>query len=89
MTSRYIAIDWGSTNLRAWLYQDGARIDSRKSTSGVTRLGGRSPEAVFSEVVAGWRETPTPVLDGRDGGQQRGLENCPVPAVPCSFCHFQ
>ncbi|MDK1153723.1 hypothetical protein QMT32_21530, partial [Cronobacter sakazakii] len=21
MTSRYIAIDWGSTNLRAWLYQ--------------------------------------------------------------------
>ncbi|WP_262350771.1 hypothetical protein, partial [Enterobacter mori] len=21
MTSRYIAIDWGSTNLRAWLYK--------------------------------------------------------------------
>ncbi len=21
MTSRYIAIDWGSTNLRAWLYR--------------------------------------------------------------------
>lgn len=21
MTARYIAIDWGSTNLRAWLYQ--------------------------------------------------------------------
>lgn len=23
MTARYIAIDWGSTNLRAWLYQGG------------------------------------------------------------------
>ena len=30
MTSRYIAIDWGSTNLRAWLYQ---AIGSRRHAS--------------------------------------------------------
>ncbi|WP_237765052.1 hypothetical protein, partial [Enterobacter bugandensis] len=28
MTSRYIAIDWGSTNLRAWLYQGDQCLES-------------------------------------------------------------
>ncbi|MBF3332632.1 2-dehydro-3-deoxygalactonokinase, partial [Leptospira borgpetersenii serovar Ballum] len=38
MTSRYIAIDWGSTNLRAWLYQAAQCLESRQSEAGVTRL---------------------------------------------------
>ena len=46
MTSRYIAIDWGSTNLRAWLYEGDECRDSRQSEAGVTRLGGRPPQAV-------------------------------------------
>ena len=45
MTSRYIAIDWGSTNLRAWLYQGEQCLESRQSEAGVTRLNGKSPEA--------------------------------------------
>jgi 2-dehydro-3-deoxygalactonokinase len=40
MTSRYIAIDWGSTNLRAWLYQGERCLESRQSEAGVTRLNG-------------------------------------------------
>ncbi len=43
MTARYIAIDWGSTNLRAWLYQGEECLESRQSEAGVTRLNGRSP----------------------------------------------
>ncbi len=46
MTARYIAIDWGSTNLRAWLYQGDHCLESRQSEAGVTRLNGRSPAAV-------------------------------------------
>ncbi|EIL44635.1 2-dehydro-3-deoxygalactonokinase, partial [Escherichia coli] len=38
MTARYIAIDWGSTNLRAWLYQGDYCLESRQSEAGVTRL---------------------------------------------------
>ena len=34
MTARYIAIDWGSTNLRAWLYQGDHCLDSRQSEAG-------------------------------------------------------
>ncbi len=29
MTARYIAIDWGSTNLRAWLYQGEECLESQ------------------------------------------------------------
>ena len=52
MISRYIAIDWGSTNLRAWLYQDGECLDSRQSASGITRLNGQTPQAVLNTVTA-------------------------------------
>ncbi|MDU7249688.1 MAG: 2-dehydro-3-deoxygalactonokinase [Klebsiella pneumoniae] len=51
MTARYIAIDWGSTNLRAWLYQGEECLESRQSEAGVTRLNGRSPAAVLAEIT--------------------------------------
>ena len=62
MTARYIAIDWGSTNLRAWLYQGDHCLESRQSEAGVTRLNGKSPAAVLAEVTTDWREENTPVV---------------------------
>ncbi len=62
MTARYIAIDWGSTNLRAWLYQGDHCLESRQSEAGVTRLNGKSPAAVLAEVTTDWREEKTPVV---------------------------
>ena len=62
MTSRYIAIDWGSTNLRAWLYQGEQCLESRQSEAGVTRLNGKSPAAVLAEVTQNWRDGTTPVV---------------------------
>ena len=62
MTARYIAIDWGSTNLRAWLYQGDHCLDCRQSEAGVTRLNGKSPAAVLAEVTTDWREENTPVV---------------------------
>ena len=61
MTARYIAIDWGSTNLRAWLYQGDHCLESRQSEAGVTRLNGKAPAAVLAEVTTDWREEKTPV----------------------------
>ena len=55
MTSRYIAIDWGSTNLRAWLYQGEQCLESRQSEAGVTRLNGKSPEAARAPRRWSWR----------------------------------
>ena len=85
MTSRYIAIDWGSTNLRAWLYQGERCLESRQSEAGVTRLNGHSPAAVFSEITAGWRDSATPVVMAGMVGSNVGWKAAPYLPVPVHF----
>ena len=55
MTSRYIAIDWGSTNLRAWLYQGEQCLESRQSEAGVTRVEGRALPVSSGAFHRRWR----------------------------------
>lgn len=85
MTSRYIAIDWGSTNLRAWLYQDDQCLESRQSAAGVTRLNGESPAAVFSEINRGWRDGATPAVLAGMVGSNVGWKVAPYLPVPVDF----
>ncbi|WP_332113631.1 2-dehydro-3-deoxygalactonokinase, partial [Escherichia coli] len=61
MTARYIAIDWGSTNLRAWLNQAHHCQDSRQKEAGVTRLNGKSPATEIAELTTDSPEEKTPV----------------------------
>lgn len=85
MTSRYIAVDWGSTNLRAWLYQDETCVDHRQSARGVTRLDGLSPQAVLAEITAGWRDEPTPVVMAGMVGSNAGWKIAPYLPCPAAF----
>ena len=85
MTSRYIAIAWGSTNLRAWLYQGDECLESRQSEAGVTRLNGRSPAAVFSDITENWRDGATPVVMAGMVGSNVGWKTAPYLPVPVSF----
>ncbi|BEU76696.1 2-dehydro-3-deoxygalactonokinase [Enterobacter asburiae] len=85
MTSRYIAIDWGSTNLRAWLYQGEQCLESRQSEAGVTRLNGKSPEAVLAEVTQRWRDSATPVVMAGMVGSNVGWKVAPYLPVPAHF----
>ncbi|AMG52142.1 2-dehydro-3-deoxygalactonokinase [Citrobacter amalonaticus] len=85
MTARYIAIDWGSTNLRAWLYQGDKCLESRQSEAGVTRLNGKSPEAVLAEVTQNWRDSVTPVVMAGMVGSNVGWKIAPYLSVPASF----
>lgn len=85
MTSRYIAIDWGSTNLRAWLYQGEQCLESRQSEAGVTRLNGKSPEAVLAEVTQNWRDSTTPVVMAGMVGSNVGWKVAPYLPVPAHF----
>ncbi|ELY7393391.1 2-dehydro-3-deoxygalactonokinase [Cronobacter universalis] len=85
MTSRYIAIDWGSTNLRAWLFQDEQCLESRQSEAGVTRLNGRTPEAVLAQVTAGWRNNATPVVMAGMVGSNAGWKIAPYLPCPARF----
>lgn len=85
MTARYIAIDWGSTNLRAWLYQGDKCLESKQSEAGVTRLNGKSPEAVLAEVTQNWRDSATPVVMAGMVGSNVGWKIAPYLPVPASF----
>lgn len=85
MTSRYIAIDWGSTNMRAWLYQGEQCLESRQSEAGVTRLNGKSPEAVLAEVTQNWRDGATPVVMAGMVGSNVGWKVAPYLPVPTHF----
>ncbi len=84
MTSRYIAIDWGSTNLRAWHYQGDQCLESRQSEAGVTRLNGRTFEAVLAQITEGWARENTPVVMAGMVGSNAGWVN--VPYLPCPAC---
>ncbi|HBW1619018.1 TPA: 2-dehydro-3-deoxygalactonokinase, partial [Klebsiella pneumoniae] len=50
--NEYIAVDWGSTQLRAWRMRDGECIDKLKLPCGVTRLNGQRAETVFQQQLA-------------------------------------
>ena len=82
MTTRYIVIDWGSTNLRAWLYQNDECLGSRFSEAGVTRLNGRSPKTVLAEVLGNWWDSDTHIVMAGMIGSNVGWKVAPYLPVP-------
>ena len=78
----YIAVDWGSTQLRGWLIRNGQCVETKQLPLGITRLNGRAPADVFAEHLAPWRGAEAlPVLMvgmiGSDAGWQA------VPYLDC------
>ncbi|MBE5254333.1 2-dehydro-3-deoxygalactonokinase [Mixta mediterraneensis] len=81
MVSSYIAIDWGSTNLRAWFYRDGECQQTRRSEAGVTRLNGRSHQQIFDDITQGWPVGELPVVMAGMVGSNAGW--IPAPYLSC------
>ncbi len=80
--TKMIAVDWGSTQLRAWRMRDGECIDKLKLPCGVTRLNGQRAEAVFQQQLAPWRGDPAlPVVMAGMIGSDAGWQ--PVPYLAC------
>ncbi len=50
----FIVADWGSTNIRAFLYLDGKQTAVKKSPEGVTVVRGRDCEGAFDRLTAEW-----------------------------------
>ena len=71
--------------MRAWLYQGDKCMESRQSEAGVTRLNGKSPEAVLAEVTQNWRDSATPVVMAGMVGSNVGWKIAPYLPVPASF----
>jgi 2-dehydro-3-deoxygalactonokinase len=82
--SALIAIDWGTTQARAWRFDaDGAIVERRSAPVGVGRLHGTAFDAALAALLGPWRDDPAPRLAcGMIGGRQGWIEtpyaDCPA-----------
>ena len=87
-TPSLIALDWGTTSLRAYLYDaHGALIDTLSRAAGVMHVPGgsaRAFDAVFEDACGDWLDrTPgLPVLAAGMVGSAQGWREAPYVAVP-------
>ncbi|MGS0895217.1 2-dehydro-3-deoxygalactonokinase [Burkholderia stagnalis] len=83
-----IALDWGTTSLRAYLYDArGALLDTRSRPAGVMHVpagGARAFDAVFEGACGDWldRAPGVPVLAAGMVGSAQGWREAPYVAAP-------
>jgi len=81
--ARLIALDWGSTRLRAWLLGDGGAIlAERQNGDGASTLDGASAfDAALTALVGDWLEFDVPSIACGMVGSAHGWREAPY--VPC------
>ena len=83
----WIAVDWGTTNLRIWaLDSRGEPIARRSSTKGMSGLEPQEFEAVLVELVGDLlhADTRMPVIICGMAGSRQGWAEAPYRTVPCA-----
>lgn len=86
MSPDWIAVDWGTTNLRAWLMsRDGTVRATCRSDLGMSRLKPDEFEPTLLELLGDTLrpETATPVIVCGMAGARQGWLEAPYMAVPC------
>lgn len=86
MVSRYLAADWGSTNLRLWLVEDGIAVKNAASPFGITRMQNQSFPAVLQGLLQQMQIAQSDIsrvyiagMAGSNvGWQQANYLHCPV-----------
>ncbi|WP_299611534.1 2-dehydro-3-deoxygalactonokinase [uncultured Tateyamaria sp.] len=79
----WIAVDWGTSHLRAWLMRgDGAVLDRRSSAQGMGTLDRSGFEPALRDLVGD--ALPAPVLACGMVGSRQGWAEAPYAAVPCA-----
>jgi len=82
MMESYIAVDWGSTHLRAWHIEQGQCINILNLPCGVTQLAAGEAPDVFARHLAPWRRgSATPVVMAGMIGSEAGWRT--VGYLPC------
>jgi 2-dehydro-3-deoxygalactonokinase len=83
---KLIAVDWGTSRLRAWLVDTDARVLAEtESEKGIGAIDG-GHEAIFESAVAGWPPVPA-IMAGMIGSRQgwREAAYVPCPTTPASL----
>ncbi len=84
-TTRWIAVDWGTSNLRAWAMGDGIDVlDEARSDKGMAALAPAEFEPALLEIAAQWLGPGvTPVVACGMVGSRQGWAEAPYRAAPC------
>ncbi|MBV1787644.1 2-dehydro-3-deoxygalactonokinase [Marinobacterium sp. D7] len=86
MNLDWIAVDWGSTRLRAWACsRDGSVLQRADSAQGAAGLAPEQFEPALLELVEPWLTTEkrTTVIACGMAGARQGWIDAPYSAVPC------
>lgn len=83
----WIAVDWGTSNLRAWRMDGASSIDHRSSGDGMGGLQQDGFEPALLRLIGDWINGPTQVIACGMVGSRQGWTEAkymPVPSVPMS-----
>ena len=85
--SRYadwIAVDWGTSNMRAWAIRDGAVLAEKRSDKGMGSLTPDAFEAALLEVIEPWLgQHRVPLVACGMVGAKQGWSEAAYANVPC------
>lgn len=85
MIPDWIAVDWGTSNLRAWAMQAGKVIAEACSDQGMGKLAQTEFEPALLQLIAPWLSSGVmPVVACGMVGSRQGWQEAPYRAVPCT-----
>ncbi len=79
----WIAVDWGTSSLRAWAMKDGAVLAEAVSDRGMSALTRPDFEPALMALVAPWLQGPVEAIACGMVGSRQGWHEAPYRAVPC------
>lgn len=84
--TRLIALDWGTSNLRACRLGDGgALLESRASSDGVMAVADRRFEAALRALCGDWIDAGIPLIASGMIGSRQGWHEAPYLACPAGI----
>ncbi|WP_300034918.1 2-dehydro-3-deoxygalactonokinase [uncultured Roseobacter sp.] len=85
LTPDWIAVDWGTTNLRAWAMQGATVLDRASSDQGMGGLSRDGFEPALASLISKWTAAgPVPVVACGMVGSRQGWVEAPYRSVPCT-----
>jgi 2-dehydro-3-deoxygalactonokinase len=85
ITPAWIAVDWGTTNLRAWaMDKAGLILAEAMSEDGMGKLARDSFEPALLRLIGPWLATRPPIVACGMVGSRQGWCEAPYRSVPCT-----
>jgi 2-dehydro-3-deoxygalactonokinase len=89
LTARLVALDWGTSSLRAWLLGDGGAMLAEKSAPlGILKVPNGDFAAAFRATCGEWPTHALPAIASGMIGSRQGWVEAPYAACPAGFEAF-